>query len=182
MNNDTYTMLTIMWVLMALSGVFAYRSFFVVKGYLETRRRRKLFPSLESAKQELLCKEPHTWDRIKLIMTPLSPGLYTVCTTCGFVSADGGSFKLNGPALEVYKNELKSRLDAKLRWDQIERLRQERLENAMNKLIKDQVQTQDFTNTDLTVRIELLKDFFRKTHLEIEVIYSELNKELNSGG
>ena len=99
MNNDVMTMLTLMWILMAISGIFAYKSFQAVMAFREILRRRKEYPYIESAHQDLLCKGPHKWDQMKLALAHLPVDVYTVCTECGFISGEGMDYKLNKPAL-----------------------------------------------------------------------------------
>jgi hypothetical protein len=178
MNNDINVMLGIMWILMALSGIAAYRSFIVVKAYIGMMRRRQKYPSVAKANPLTLCSGGHKWDSVKLVLANLPVDTYKVCTDCGFVSGVE-NYQLNGPGLEVYKNTVKLRNERKAKWDATVLKKQRETQDIMNKLIRAHVA--DLTN-DLHKNIEVLQQFFRKSNLEMESLYEKLNHDLDEDG
>lgn len=175
MNNDLQTMLFMTWILMAASGVFAYKSYLAVTAWFEVRRRRKEYASLEQATEENMCKGPHTWDTIKLALAGLPVDRYMVCKECGFVSTEG-SVKLNGPALEIYKNELRIRQERLDRYNAVTQKKNDEVQKLMNVMVRRCIESFD---GDLHKNAEALQQFYRKTVMELDSLYSKLNKELD---
>lgn len=163
-----------MWVMMALSGVFAYRSFFLIKGFIEMKRRQKQYPYLEKATTENMCKGPHAWDRAKLVMAQLPVGHYRICKDCGYVSTEEGEYKLNAPGIEVYRNAIKLREEAKAKQEALLKAKQTTLDEIMSRLVKGNVQSFD---GDLHKNGAALQQFFRKTVMEIESMYTKLYED-----
>lgn len=172
------SMLFGMWILMALSGVFAYQSFLAVKAWFQLRRRRTEYSSLVRATKDDICGT-HKWDNIKLALAGLPVDQYRVCTECGFVSTNHGSYKLNGPALTVYKNELKIRSDRVSRYKRVADKKQVETDLLMNTMIK---QFYNQLDGDKQKQVELLQQFFRKSVMELDSLYAKLNKELDEEG
>lgn len=83
-------------------------------------------------------------------------------------------YKLNKPALEVYKNNLKIREENKAKWDRILLKKQAETQKIMNQMIKSHVA--EFSG-DLHANIKVLEQFFRKSTIELENLYSTLNKD-----
>lgn len=180
--NNQIVFFILFGILCALFGYFAYRSYTLIKAIVDHRRRKKTLPSLEVATAENVCKGGHKWDQTKLVMHPLPLDTYSVCTECGFVSNQVGDFKLNGPGLEVYKGHIVRR-DARLkRWDETFKKKQEAIHFIMNSLIKNHI---GLIGPDLHENIKVFEQFFRKANIELDALYSELNKLLEedkSGG
>lgn len=175
MNNDVATLLGIMWVLMAASGIFLYKSVLVIGAYLTTRRRRREYPSMVAVDPKTACKEVHTWDEIKLALAGLEPGYYKVCTTCGQIAKGGSLRKLNGPGMEVYKNQLKRRRENQAKLDAVKLKRQQMTNDIMLKMIRDHARSLDGDNAN---NVEVLQQFFRKSSIELESMYIELHKDI----
>lgn len=175
MNNDVGMMLGLMWVLMASSGIFLYKSVMVVQAYLETKRRRKIFASLEKATVENTCKGNHKWDDAKLALAGLEPGSYKVCVDCGQVAKGGSLRKLNGPAMEIYKNNIRLRGERQVKYKDLAQKRQQVTDEVMNRLVRAHVGE---LQGDLHANIAVLQQFFRKSSIEMEALYMDLHKDL----
>lgn len=178
--NNQIVFFILFGLLCSLAGYFAFRTYSLVLSIIEVKRRRRELPYLEMARQELLCKGPHSYDRMRLAMAPLPIETYLICKDCGFISNDEGSFKLNKPALEVYHNNLKIR-DRQAEIDlMLLRKKQEKLDLLMNKMIKGLLEDPDFyRHDDINFRIQVLQQFFRKSAIEIESMYASLKKDLD---
>lgn len=175
MNNEMMFFL-LYGLLCGVAGMFWGRVQTLIKAYFDMKRRKIEYASLEEAKTELICKGPHSYDRIKLAMAELPVDEYLVCKDCGFVSNSEGSYKLNGPALEIYHAELNRRtkaieIDAELR-----RRKQERIDQLMNVLVRANIEKFD---GDLSKNSYELQQFYRKTALELESVYAGLKKDLD---
>lgn len=168
-----------MWLMMALSGVFIYRIICIVASGLDARRKRKMYPGVQIARKELLCKGPHSWDKTKLAIDGLPVESYTVCKDCGLISSSEFNYKLNPPGLEVYQNNLKRRVERQARWDATFKKKQEVTNLLMNNLIKENITKFD---GDTQKNIENLQQFFRKSVIEIDSLYTVLNKEFEENG
>lgn len=162
------------WFLMAVSGIFLFKSYVAIKAYIETKRLRTVYPSIEIAHKETICKGPHTWKETKLALHPLAAGVYQVCSDCGFVAGEK-NVKLNGPALEVFKNNLIRRDRLNQQWEESLKRKQEGLKRIMNLMIKSHV---GLLGPDLQPNIEVLQQFFTKSTLEIESLFAKLEQEL----
>lgn len=163
-------------ILAMFTGVAVYKAVLTVKAARELKRRSEQYPSVLEIKDGDLCKGPHKWDRIKLALGNLPVDAYTVCTECGFISHEGSNYRLNEPGLEVYRNNLKRREERLKRWEAAFRLKQEESHNIMNRLIKSHVRE---LNDDLHNNIEVLQQFFRKANLELDSLYTSLNKKMD---
>ena len=166
----------ILFILVMFVGAIAYRTFLIFKAYIDTKRQRKLYPSVIIANDKDLCKSPHKWDRIKLALGDLPVDTYTVCTECGFISHPGSKHRLNSPGLEVYKNNIKRREERVKRWEHAFMLKQKGSNDIMNTLIKSHVGQ---LTSDLQNNIEVLQQFFRKANLELDSLYQTLNKKVD---
>lgn len=174
MNKDVGMLLGLMWVLMATSGIFLYRSAMVIQAYLETRRRRKAYPSMVKV-DHTACKDVHKWDEIQLALAGIEPGYYKVCTICGQIAKSGSPRKLNGPGMEVYKNQLKRRKEAREKLLAAKTKHQQRTTDVMLRMIRDHARS---LGTDNATNVEVLQQFFRKSSIELESLYVELHKEV----
>jgi hypothetical protein len=173
MNNpDVVTFLMFTWFLMGLSGVFLYKSIQAIFAFKEMLRRRKEYPYVERATDQRMCKGPHKWDQTKLALGALPTGKYTVCTECGYVS--GQNVMLNAPGMEVYRNNIKIRDERRDKWNKLFQVKQQRTDEIMRQQIKACVAD---LGSDLHKNIEVLEQFFRKSNIELESLYSKLNKE-----
>jgi hypothetical protein len=161
-------------VLCAAAGIFGYRVNNLLVAYLEIKRQRKVYPYVVDAVDEQLCKGPHKWDQITLALGQYT-GPYTVCTECGYVSSEKNRM-LNAPGLEVYKNNLKRRADREARWAAAYRTKNEMTHQLMNELIRSHV---SLLGTDMQSNIEVMQQFFRKSNIELDSLYSRLNKSLD---
>ena len=173
MNNELLFFL-LFGILCSASGFVVYKIYLLITAIRESKRRRREYPSLEEATADNTCKGPHSYDRIKLLMPPLPFGEYLVCKDCGFVSNDEGDYKLNGPALTVYLNNLKLIEERKLKQQALMFKKQQDLDVLMNDLIKRNIESFD---GDLHKNIESLKQFFRKSIIEVDSLYAKLNDE-----
>jgi len=172
MNNE-FIFFLMYGVLCGLFGYFAFRVKILIKVILETRRRRKTLPYLEMAHQHLLCKGPHTYSETTLAMAPLPTGDYLVCSECGFVSNGEGSFKLNGPAIEVFRNNISRKKEREARALIAMATRQRLMDDAMNGLVKRYVEK---FGVDLHTNAEELKQFFRHAVIEIDDVRFKVDK------
>ncbi len=172
MSNEIMGMLGYFWFLSFLSGIFTVTSYQRVRELLQSRRRKKQYPYLESAHENLLCKGPHSWDRMKLAMPPLPIGMYTICKDCGLISTDDHNFKLNKPAMEVFKNNIKIRDEALALSARINKKKDDLIEELRLKMLKD------FSPSGIIEPV--LDKFFNKTVSNLDGLYEKLNKELDS--
>lgn len=163
-------------VLAMFTGVAVYKAFLAVQATRELKRRSEMYPSVLKAKDGDLCKGPHKWDRVKLALGSLPVDDYMVCTECGYISREGSNYRLNGPGLEVYKNNLKRREARIKRYEQAHMAKQDQSHAIMNSLIKSHVGQ---LNDNLQNNIEVLQQFFRKANMELDSLYSSLNKKLD---
>lgn len=154
----------------------AQRIYKLVTGYFEVERRRKIYPYFEEAYDEALCKGPHKWDKTKLIMPPLPMETYMVCTECGYISGAGGGYKINAPALEVYRAHIVRRDERFKKNQDLIKQKQQAIDEAMNRLIKLHVVKFEGSINDNT---EILQKFFRMATLEVESIYVTLGKQID---
>lgn len=175
MNNDLMTMLYILWILMAASGIFAYKSYLAIKNWLNVRRQRKVYPSIEPATDDNVCKGPHKWDKTIVSISPLPVSLYNVCLDCGYVSCEDYSVKLNGPGLEVYRNNVKRRDERRARQQKVFTKKQQETDQIMYKMIRMHVEQ---LGNDVHKNSEVLQQFFRRSNIELESLFIQLNKEL----
>lgn len=163
-------MLSFMWLLMAASGVFLYKAILIIQIYMDGRRRRKIYPSLVTADKS--CKT-HTWMNQKLAMSGIDPGKYLVCVDCGLVS--GTKLMLNGPAKEVFHNNIKIAREKSVKYDELRTNRQKRQDEVMNQLVRAHIAQ---LTGDIHKDAEVLQQFFRKSCVEMEVVYNDLHEEL----
>lgn len=165
-------------ILAMFTGVAVYKAGLMFQYTKDLKRRAKDYPSVLKVKdpESELCKGPHKWDRIKLALGNLPVDTYMVCTECGYISHEGSDHRLNGPGLEVYRNNLKRREERIKRWEAAFKQKQEESHNIMNRLIKTHVGE---LNDDLQHNIEVLQQFFRKANIELDSLYSTLNKKLD---
>lgn len=178
MNQDQiYTFLGLFWFISMLTGIFFFRSFVAAKYMRDTIRNKKLFPSLEDATDDNTCKGPHSWHSIKLALTGLPVGQYLVCQDCGYVNQDGEDrLKVNAAGLEVLRND-KAKKDKLTRvYNETQLKRQQKIDALMVKMVRGNVQNFD---GDIHKNGRALQEFFKKTVLEIDAVYTELNKQLD---
>lgn len=176
MNNDLTPMLLYTWVLMFLSGVFAYRSVVLLKARMDFHRRRKTFAYLNSSTEETRCKDVHSWDYANLSFSEIETGLHLTCKKCGFIF--GTDYNLNSPALEIFLNNVKLRDERKIKQSAMLFRKQKLVDELMNRMIKANIESFD---GDVHKNIESLKQFYRKTALGVECIFAELAKEDSDG-
>lgn len=169
-------LLTVLYVggLFAAAIILSSHIYRLLKAYRKVSRRRKELPYLEKATADNCCKGPHNYDESKLVMEPLPPGDYLVCKDCGFVSNSVGDYKLNGPALEVFLNNIKLRKDreAQALISMIEK--QRLMDEAMNSVVRRSIQKFD---GDLSKNSAELQQFFRLCVIEIEDVIHKTNKD-----
>jgi hypothetical protein len=165
--------LVLLVLVSALVGIVAYRTSLLILGIIEHRKLRQKYPSVEPIPPGYGC-EIHTWEKAKLVLGSLPVDSYLVCTECGIIS--GKNRKLNGPGLEVLKNNHKIREERNLAYEETRRKRQEGLDSRMNALVKAHVQQFD---GDLHQNIDKLQQFFRKSVIEVDSLYAQLNEELD---
>lgn len=165
-----------MWFLMALSGVFAYRSFVVIKAKIEYERRRKTLSALKQPRDEDLCKGPHSWEKSMLAFAEIDTGMYLVCKECGNIA--NTDYSLNGPAKEILLNNLKLREEKVAKNKALNEKRIKLIDGLMNRMVKDNIESFD---GDFTKNSYALQQFYRKTVLGVECIYAELAKEDSDG-
>ena len=163
-------------VLCGAFGVFANRLYLLGTAYFKMKESRKVFPYLEAVTKNNICSGPHEYDRITLAFAAIPTGEYLVCKCCGFVSTARGQYKLNAPAMEVYKNELDRRSKAIKAVFEQNKLKNEMMHEAMNRLIKGSVANFE---GPMQSNIEELQQFFRKTQMEIESINETLKKDVD---
>lgn len=173
-NNELQTLMLVMWPLMAASGVCLYLTILAIRNHFKLMRRQREYASLKPSSSEALCKGPHTWDTIKLALAGLPVDTYMVCSECGLVSTQEASVQLNGPALEIYRNELKIRQRRNNLQSRMDQKRRAELDRLMNTMVKS-VYVELGSNHD---HVKVLQQFFRKTVLEVDSLYARLNKEI----
>lgn len=176
MNNNLWPSLLLLWILCAMSGVFAYTSYLRIKQIMDIKRRRREYPSLEKISENEACKTLHKWESIKLVMSGLPVGSYKVCVDCGMVSHGRNNLKLNKPGLEVYKNELSNRKRLQDIQSEMNFKKSEEIRKLLNKMIK---QYYSELGDDKQAQSKLLERFFMSSMLELDVLYDSLNKELD---
>lgn len=169
--NNLEELMYVTWLLMALTGIFAYRGVLAINDFVTLQRRRRQYASLVPATKENICQGPHKWDTIKLALNGLPVDRYMVCLECGSVATQEASVKLNPPGLEMYRNEVRLRKENDVSFTEMVRRRQEELDRIMNIMVQHHY-------TD-RLDIELLQQFFRKTVIEVDSLYTRLNKELD---
>lgn len=132
-----------------------------VKAIFEYRRRKKVYPYYEKARKENTCNGPHKWDNIELSLGKIN-GLHTVCVDCGFISGHEMEYKLNSPALEVYKSHLKRKKERFERNIKTAVGRNAFLTDRLNFLLKKIYDKPD-------VQTDLLIDMYWKAVIETDV-------------
>lgn len=172
-------MLSLTWLLMAASGVFLYKTCLAITVWLDFRRQQKDYPGIGPADESKLCKEPHVWNSIKLAISDLPVDKYRVCIECGLVAHPGSPVVLNGPGMQVYLNNIKRRAERDARWNEAFKLKQDGMREIMNASIKSHV---GLLSDDLSANVKVLESFFHKTNLELDSLYSSLNKTLDETG
>lgn len=111
--------------------IMSYGFALLLKDYSEHPRLKTV--SQEYMDHNMTCK-PHSWERTTLALRGLDPGKYLVCTACGIVS--GHMFRLNEPALEVLRNNIRLNAEKETREAWQLRRTQEILEADFNFWIK----------------------------------------------
>lgn len=146
-----------------------------ISTYREKARRAKNYASLELASEANTCKGPHSWNIIKLCLPPLAIDDYNCCTHCGFVG--GTKYKLNGPGLEVYVNELKNRQLRAARITEYNQALQEGEDRIMNENVK-KILNDDFRyKHDLNEQIKFFQHYHRTHKLELKSFWAELREK-----
>lgn len=107
-------------------------------------------------------------------MGDLPVDVYNICTECSFVS--GTKYQLNKAATEIYINSLRIRKEQKERLDKLMFKRQELIDKSMNDLVKREVVNFE---GDLQKNIEILRQFFRKSIIELDSVYAQLNDDMD---
>lgn len=172
-------MLSLMWILMAASGVFLYKACLAVTVWLEFRRQKRDYPGVGPADKSKLCKETHVWNSIKLAIADLPVDRYRVCVECGLIAHPGSPVTLNKPGMEVYLNNIKRTAERNARWNEAFKKKQDGMREIMNETIKSHV---GLLTDDLSANVKVLESFFHKSNIELDVLYSSLNKTLDETG
>lgn len=175
--SDQELFLLIFGVLCAAAGVVARRAYEAIAYIVDYRKKLKTHPGLIAATADNVCKVNHKWDKVRLALAGLPVDTYTVCTECGYVVAmteDDEDFKLNEPALELYRETLKQQKEEDVKYMNRLKRRQDKLQEIMNSQIRAHVgQLTD----DLQKNIEVMQQFFRKSTIEVESLLVSLKKE-----
>lgn len=172
-------MLSVMWLFMAASGVFLYKACLAITVWLEFRRQQKNYPGVGPADKSKLCKEPHVWNSIKLAIADLPVDKYRVCVECGLIAHPGSPVTLNKPGMDVYLNNIRRRAARDAQWNEAFKKKQDGMRDIMNAAIKSHV---PLLGTDLGSNVKVLESFFHKSNLELDSLYSSLNKTLDETG
>lgn len=162
-------------LLCAVSGYFANRINLLITGLIEIKRRQKVYPYIEFAHKDGICKGLHVWREATLALGPVT-GKHDVCAECGFVSGFDGNYKLNAPALEVFKAYLKKQFDRKILQERAFARKQSESTEIMNELIRTHAGK---LSEDLGKNIEVMQQFFRKSNIELDSLYTDLSKILS---
>ncbi len=158
------------------AGIYACLSFQAIDAWITYFRTRNRFPALIKIKKQQLCQF-HAWTYMNLALRGLNPGKYSVCSKCGNVA--NTKLKVNKPGLEHY-NEAKKLKESEYAFNQdLLRLRQMKLDIAMNGVIKSFIETKDAL--PVQNNIEFLQNFFRRSVIEIQEIDDFIAKEFNRG-
>lgn len=155
-------------------GIFLARSVDVIKGVVERRLRRKIYPSIEKMPKSKACKY-HSWANMFLVVNGLEPKKYDVCHECGSVA--GTNKRLNKAGLDIYHERQKIYALQNQIFDKAMRARQIKLDLAMNRLIKSFIQCNP--NIPLQENVEFMKNFFHKAVLEIDTVNREIEEVMN---
>lgn len=157
-------------------GIFACLTHQALESWLKYVQVRNDFPALHKINEKELCKL-HTWAYMNLALRGLEPGRYSVCLTCGNVART--KLKVNKPGLEHYLEAKKLKESEYALNQDLLRLRQMKLDIAMNGIIKSFIETKD--TVPVQNNIEFLQNFFRRSVIEIQEVDDFIAKEFNRG-